>query len=218
VSLGPTALARIVPDRFRTIVLGGTAPPANLPANAVITYGLTETGSGVVYDGRPLDGVEVRLDDEVVHIRGPVLMSGYRLRPDLTADALVDGWFRTQDVGSFDSTGRLHVHGRVDDIVVTGGENVVLTAVEHALAAHPLVRDAAVVAVPDDEWGQRVVAVVVTDSAASSSELRDWVKERLGRASAPRDVLVVDRIPLLASGKPDRAAIRASAQAGRDSG
>jgi O-succinylbenzoic acid--CoA ligase len=230
VSLVPTQLRRLLDagvdlGRFRAILLGGAAAPpvlldraAAAGAHVVTTYGMSETCGGCVYDGLPLDGVEVRLDDGRVDIRGPVLMSGYRLRPDLTEAALADGWFRTHDVGSFDDSGRLTVHGRSDDVVVTGGENVVVTAIEHVLVAHPRVREAAVVGVPDDEWGQRVVAVVVVDEATPAAELRDWVKDRLGRASAPRGVVVVDRLPLLPSGKPDRVAIRATAQAGRDSG
>ncbi len=103
------------------IVLGGSSPPAGLPANVVTTYGLTETGSGVVYDGVPLDGVEVRIEpDGEVHLRGPMLLRAYR---DGRPATLAGGWFPTGDVGSWND-GRLVVHGRRGDMIVTGGENV----------------------------------------------------------------------------------------------
>ncbi len=109
VSLVATALRRIDPRSFRTIVLGGAAPPAKLPPNVVTTYGMTETGSGVVYDGRPLDGVDVRIDaDHQILLRGPMLLRGYR---DGT-DPLIDGWFPTGDLGRWLPDGRLHVDGR----------------------------------------------------------------------------------------------------------
>lgn len=221
VSLVPTQLHRLLDagvdlGRFRAILLGGAAAPPSLLARAnnagahvVTTYGMSETSGGCVYDGVPLDGVEVAIGEQGrVLLRGDVLMSRYRLRPDLTADVLRDGWLATNDVGSIDATGRLAVHGRLDDVVVTGGENVVVTDVAARLVEHPEVVDAVVVGVPDEEWGSRLVAVVVAaDAAPSIDELRDWCRDALGSAAAPRKLIVVDALPRLASGKPDRVAI-----------
>jgi O-succinylbenzoic acid--CoA ligase len=174
---------------------------------------MSETSGGCVYDGVPLDGVTVRLgDDGRVMLSGPVLMSRYRLAPELTEQTLVDGWLLTNDLGAFDDDGRLVVRGRVDDVVITGGENVVTTEVAARLVAHPGITDAEVVGVPDPEWGQRLVAVVVSAPSSippSLEELRAWCRETMPAAAAPREVVVVDGLPRLATGKPDRLAISA---------
>ena len=105
-SLVATALGRIDASLFRTIVLGGAASPPDRPANTVTTYGMTETGSGVVYDGVPLDGVDVRIDgDGEIRLRGPMLLRAYRDG----RDPLIDGWLVTGDVGRWLPDGRLHV-------------------------------------------------------------------------------------------------------------
>ena len=132
VSLVPTALRRIDPSLFRVIVLGGAAPPEALPPNVVTTYGMTETGSGVVYDGVPLDGVEVAVDDEdgSIMLRGPMLLRCYRDGSDPKHSG---GWLTTGDVGALDADGRLVVHGRRDDLIITGGENVWPDPVERVL-------------------------------------------------------------------------------------
>ena len=141
VSLVATALRRIDPRAFRTIVLGGSSPPAGLPANVVTTYGLTETGSGVVYDGSPLEGVDVRIDpDGQIHLRGPMLLRCYRDG----STPLVDGWLPTGDLGRWLDDGRLHVEGRAGDLIITGGENVWPEPIEAVLRAHPDVADVAV--------------------------------------------------------------------------
>jgi len=228
-SLVPTQLARAleVPAaaaalaRLDAVLLGGAAAPAPLLARAagtgvrvMRTYGSTETSGGCVYDGAPLGGVEVALDDDGrVLLTGPVLATGYRGRPDLTAEAFVqrDGrrWYATSDLGALDADGRLSVLGRLDDVVVTGGRKVAPLAVERVLAGLPGVADALVVGVPDPEWGQRVVALVVPATGAAVpplDALRAAVRERLGAASAPRDVLAVEAVPVRGIGKPDRRA------------
>jgi O-succinylbenzoic acid--CoA ligase len=218
-SLVPTQLASLLDagvdlGRFRVILLGGAAAPLDLleraravDAKVVTTYGMSETSGGCVYDGRPLDGVEVRtLDDGRLAIRGPMLMSGYRLRPDLTAEVLVDGWLVTNDLGMQADDGRVVVAGRVDDVIITGGENVVAGQVAEVVVRHPAVREAAVVGVPDDRWGQRVVAVVVGE--ISLEDLREWCAMSLPRAALPREVIAVEELPKLASGKLDRLEVR----------
>lgn len=203
-SLVPTALRRIDPGRFRRILVGGQAPPADRPVNVVATYGMTETGSGVVYDGVALDGVELRIEpDGEIHVRAPMLLRAYR---DGTDPKLPDGWFPTGDLGEL-RDGQLTVHGRRGDLIITGGENVWPTAVERALASHPAVGEVAVVGRPDAEWGQRVVAVVVPrDPAAPPSlgELRAWAKEALPAYAAPTVLEVVRALPRTASGKVRR--------------
>jgi o-succinylbenzoate---CoA ligase len=225
-ALVPTQLRRFLdtdPDALRSldaVLVGGAATDAALLARAraegvgvVTSYGMTETAGGCVYDGHPLDGVTVRIG-EGVELAGPTLALGYRLDPAATADSFVDGWFRTRDAGSLDD-GRVTVHGRLDDVVISGGANVAPAAVEAALREHPDVADAVVFGHPDPEWGQRVVAAVVPAPGAAPSleTLRPWVADRLGVPAAPRTLQVVDAFPLLHTGKPDR---RALAEAVRD--
>jgi O-succinylbenzoic acid--CoA ligase len=212
-SFVPTALRRLAGDAalFRTILLGGSAPPPVLPANVVATYGMTETGSGVVYDGWALDGVELRiaLDGEVL-VRGPMLLRAYRDGSD-PRDA--DGWLHTRDAGQLDAEGRLSLNGRLSDLVITGGENVWPALVERILLRHQGVADVAVGGREDPEWGERVVAVVVAAPGAGSppalEELRELVKGELGPWAAPRELLLVGELPRLAGGKLRRDAVKA---------
>ncbi len=195
VSLVPTQLRRLLDagarvSSFRAILLGGAAIPASLLAAAraagarvITTYGMSETCGGCVYDGLPLAGVAVRAGPGGrIQLSGPVLFSGYRGRPDLTAAVLAGGWFTTSDVGSVEGTGRLTVRGRADEMINTGGEKVAPGEVAAALEACPEVAEAAVTGVPDPEWGERVTAVVVpADPAAppTLAALRAAVRQRL---------------------------------------
>ena len=203
VSLVATALRRIDPSIFRCIVLGGSRPPADRPSNTVTTYGMTETGSGVVYDGVPLDGVEVRIDgDAEVWLRGPMLLRGYR---DGTRPFDADGWLPTGDLGRWLDDGRLHVDGRRGDLIITGGENVWPETVEAVLSTHPAVAEAMVRGIADDEWGQVVEAVIVPSGAAPTlDEIRAFVKDTQPAFMAPRSIRIVDALPRTALGKLQR--------------
>ncbi len=203
VSLVATALRRIDPRPFRTILLGGSAPPSDRPANVVTTYGMTETGSGVVYDGRSIDGVDVRLaDDGEVLLRGPMLLRAYRDG----GDPFVDGWLPTGDLGRWLADGRLHVDGRRGDLVITGGENVWPEPVESVLRGVPGVADVAVAGLPDEEWGQVLTAFVVAAGSGppSLATLRDAVKATMPAHCAPRRLVLVDAVPRTALGKVRR--------------
>lgn len=205
VSLVPTTLARVGADPFHTVVLGGSAPPDALPANVVTTYGLTETGSGVVYDGLPLEGVQLAIaPDSQILLKGPMLLRAYR---DGTTPFTDDGWFPTGDAGHLDPTGRLTVDGRLSDLIVTGGENVWPEAVEAILRRHPAVADVAVAGRPDAEWGEEVVAwVIPADVSAPPTleELRDRVRVALAGYAAPRRLVLTDAFPRTAIGKVQR--------------
>src|SRR4051812_38782711 len=204
-SLVPTQLVRLLDDpggnalgRFAAVLLGGARLDPRLRVRAeaagarvVTTYGMSETCGGCVYDGVPLDGVEVRVGgDGRIRLGGPVLFDGYADRPDLTAQVVEDGWFVTADLGRVTGDGRLEVLGRVDDVVVSGGVNVATGTVAARLREHPAVQDAEVVGVPDDEWGQAVVAVVRGDLPLADA--RDWVAAEHPRSWAPRHVVHVD--------------------------
>jgi len=235
-SLVPTQLHRLLDDgaerdalaRLHTVLLGGGPVPPALRRRAeqagvhvVATYGASETAGGCVYDGLPLDGVAVALGaDGRVRLGGPTVFDGYDGDPALTAETLVDGWYLTGDAGRLDEDGRLQVLGRLDDVVVSGGVNVPLPAVAARLADHPAVGQAEAVGVEDEEWGTRVVAVVVPAAgdgprparAPSTEDLRDWVAEVHPRSWAPRDVVRVGALPLLRNGKVDREALRVLAR------
>ncbi|MCL8023818.1 AMP-binding protein [Nocardioides bruguierae] len=214
---------------FHTVLLGGGPVDAALRERAaaagvrvVATYGSAETSGGCVYDGRPLDGTRVRVDDDGrVLLAGTTLFAGYEGEPgrvdrDLTDAAVVDGWFRTSDAGRITEHGRLQVLGRLDDVVVTGGLNVPAPAVAAALRATPGVAQAEVVGVPDEEWGNVLVALVVpadADAPPPLETLRDAVAETRPRAWAPRRLVLLEELPLLANGKPDRLALQALAAA-----
>jgi O-succinylbenzoic acid--CoA ligase len=224
VSLVPTQLRRLLDSgaplaAFKAILLGGAAAPAGLLAEAraagarvITTYGMSETCGGCVYDGMPLAGVSVDIsDDGRIRVAGPVLFSGYRLRPDLTAAALDGGSFMTSDLGLIGTDGTLAVRGRADGLINTGGEKVVAAEVEAVLASCGGVREAVVVGVPDAEWGERVAVVVVAADPAAPpalASLRAHVRGRLPAYAAPQTLLLVPEIPLLPSGKPDRQALR----------
>ncbi|MGA3353178.1 MAG: AMP-binding protein [Acidimicrobiales bacterium] len=216
VSLVPAALSALGPEAaamFRVIVLGGQAAPDMRPANTVATYGMTETGSGVVYDGLALDGVEVRVDSGEVQLRCPMLLRCYR---DGTDPKTADGWFPTGDAGALDEAGQLQILGRRDDVVISGGENIWPAQVEAVLRAHPGVADVAVGGVPDPLWGTRLVAYVVASPPGEAvgaadllAELRELVKELLAPYAAPRELVVVAKLPRSAIGKVDRAGLAA---------
>lgn len=234
-SLVPTQLVRLLDDsagtaalhRFDAVLVGGAATAGSLLDRAreagvrvVTTYGMTETCGGCVYDGHPLDGVDVRLDEAGrVWLTGPVLAVGYRGRADLDAETFTvdaDGrrWLRTGDLGRL-ADGVLTVTGRADDVLVTGGVNVAPGPVEDLLTRLPGIREACVVGVPDAEWGQAVVAVLVVgpDGPPPLADLRRHVADRLGAAAAPRRIVVVPALPLRGPGKPDRRAAAALAAA-----
>ena len=225
-----------------TILLGGAAPPPGLVAGAraagarvVTTYGMSETCGGCVYDGLPLDGVRLRIaaggpppdarpatgGDRAapgatgrIGIAGPVLLAGY-WPPGSRAATDDEGWFWTSDLGRLDSSGRLTVRGRADDVINTGGEKVIPGEVEAVLGTIRGVRDVVVIGVPDSEWGEVVTAVVVPADPAQPPDLarlRDAARGSLPGYAAPRRLLVVADIPVLPSGKPDRRALRRESQ------
>jgi O-succinylbenzoic acid--CoA ligase len=232
VSLVPTQLARLLnsnvapPPQLRAVILGGGPIPATLVAAATAagwpvlpSYGLSETASGVVVGGRPMPGVNVRIaypdgaatepgaavagEGEIV-VRGPMVFDGYEGDANLTAAALDrDGWLHTGDLGRIDADGLLHVVGRRDEMIVSGGENVAPAEVEAVLATHPAIADVAVTGVPDEEWGSAPVALVVYRPGTSTTDddLRVFGRERLASFKVPRRFVAVTDLPRSANGK-----------------
>jgi O-succinylbenzoic acid--CoA ligase len=226
-SLVPAQLSRLlesddaleVATRFDRILVGGQAIPQHLAVRALEaglaltrTYGSSETSGGCLWDGEPIGNTRVRIRGGRVELAGSVLAEGYLGDPDRTAAAFVESdgmrWYRTDDAGEF-VDGVLRITGRVDDVIVSGGVKVSLGAVEAAVRAVPGLEGAVVVAGGHDEWGQ--VAVVASTVAVPLHVVRAAVAERLGREAAPDRILLLDAMPTLATGKPDRLRIAALA-------
>ncbi|MGC4176090.1 AMP-binding enzyme [Demequina sp.] len=203
---GRTALAS-----FDAVLVGGAPlPPLDLDANLISTYGATETCGGCVYDGVPLDGVDVAVVDGVVRVAGPTLAQGYADGDDSAFVTEGDErWWVTPDIGTWDGS-MLEVHGRVDDAINTGGFKAHPARLERALDALPYVSRAAVAGVADPEWGERVTAWVVPASGMPSlKEVREDLKPLLTHLyDLPRELRIVEELPLTEGGKIDRRAMR----------
>ena len=225
-ALVPAQLARLLDEegalaalrRFDRILLGGQAAPRALLERAeelglsvTRTYGSSETSGGCVYDGSPIGTAEVRVTDGQVELAGPMLAEGYLGDPARTDAAFhTDGprrWYRTGDSGML-ADGVLSVTGRLDDVIVSGGVKVALGELELLVRRATPLHDAVVLPATDERWGE--VPVVVSTVSMPLAELRALVANELGPAAAPAGIVVVDSIPLLASGKPDRVSLRSA--------
>jgi len=206
VSLVPTTMQRIDPSVFNTILLGGAAAPPNLPHNVVTTYGMTETFGGIAYNGKPLDGVAVRTLNENLQLKSPSLFRTYRGH---IADQPIGDWYDTGDKGEF-ANNLIRVFGRRDDMIITGGENVWPNVVEKAVATFPGVEQVVVGGINDEQWGQRVVAWIVSsrDVAPTLESIRQHVKTQLPSFCAPTELRVVKEIPMTSLGKVDTQKLR----------
>lgn len=229
-SLVPTMLHQVLaalgkgraPPSLRCVLLGGAPAPEALLAEALaagfpmaLTYGLTEASSQVATAepdlvlrkpgtvGAPLPGVEVSVAEE-----GELLVRGPTVAPGL-ADG--DGWLRTGDLARMDGDGHLWIVGRASDRIISGGVKVDPAEVEAVLSGHPGVLEAAVVGLPDPEWGERVVAAVVSvhGRGPSEAELGEKVRAALSAAKWPRAWRFVEALPRNATGKVDREGVRA---------
>ena len=200
------------------VLIGGGPMPSGVRERAlaagvpvVRTYGMSETAGGCVYEGVPLNGVRVRIDDGRVVLGGATVAKGYR-NPVVPNPFTEPGWFRTDDLGAVDDSGVLTLHGRIDDAISTGGLTVSPQLVETALASHPAIAECAAFGVADERFGQRVVAAVVVTpgyEAPTLAELRSRVSSALDATAAPQEVHVVGELPRLGIGKVDRRALAA---------
>ncbi|MXP20276.1 o-succinylbenzoate--CoA ligase [Gordonia sp. HNM0687] len=228
-SLVPTQLIKVLDNPRATtalaaadaLLVGGAATPVPLLRRAVDagvpiirTYGMSETAGGCVYDGVPLNGVTIRIDDPNpdgvgrVVLGGPMVAHGYRNRPEHPAFA-EPGWFRTDDLGRVDDQGVLSIVGRADEAISTGGLTVVPQVVEAVILDDPAVRECAVVGLPDERLGEKVVAFVVAAETIDPQRIRGMVTDRLDRYAAPREVIEIDELPTRGPGKVNRRALRA---------
>lgn len=189
---------------YRRVLLGGARPPSQLPANVVTTWGMTETGSGVVYDGIALDGVELSTLNGELLVRSPTLLRTYRERPVtfVTGPDGTQGWFPTGDAGEV-RDGVVSVRGRLSTVINSGGEKIWPDDLEALFLSVPGVHDVAVVGEDDSEWGERVVVLVVADTSTDEllDDFRAVANERIGPWAKPKSVRSVTSIPRTDNGK-----------------
>jgi acyl-CoA synthetase (AMP-forming)/AMP-acid ligase II len=218
-----TAVRHLGPVLVQVFAQGEVAMTATyLPQNEHVLDG-GEAEARLASAGRPRSCVELRVVDEdgrdlpvgergEILVRGPVVMRGYWNRPEETAEALRDGWLHTGDVGAFDDHGYLYVLDRMKDMVISGGNNVYAREVEEVLLRHPAVDAVAVIGLPDRDWGERVVAVVVAAAGSDVDEgaLVDHCRANLAAYKKPREVYFVDELPVSAYGKVLKRELRAS--------
>lgn len=232
-SLVPTQLGRLLEatssdDRlnavmtsFDRILVGGQAVPAELVERAMEagyritkTYGSSETAGGCVWDGYPIGDTEVRILDGQVALSGPMLAEGYLGDDERTAQSfvVVEGkrWYRSDDRGTIDDSGKLTITGRVDDVIVSGGIKVSLRDIEAVVQQMVEGGEVSVVGIPDEKWGER--PVVISTVPLDRETVRAVVKEQLGAAAQPSRVLHLESIPRLSSGKLDRVTLTAIAK------
>jgi O-succinylbenzoic acid--CoA ligase len=167
---------------------------------------MTENFGVIVYNWTPLDVVEVRVLDEQIEVRSASLFRAYRMS---NTNHSTDGWYRTGDNGTF-TNGVLQVFGRSDDMIITGGENVWPSAVEGIISTIPGIERVVVSGIDDAQWGQRVVAWIVTRNAATPSleDVRQHVKQQLPSFCAPAEIRVVREIPTTSLGKVNMQALK----------
>jgi O-succinylbenzoic acid--CoA ligase len=173
-----------------------------MPDNVIATWGMTETGSGVVYNGRPLRDVEVASIEGQICVKSPTLFRSYRdgPRPRILGPDSTEDWFPTGDAGEV-VDGLVRVRGRLGYVINTGGEKLWPEDLEAVLAALPGIDDVAITSEDDDEWGQRVLALVVSDDTNLDQEIRSVASERIGPWAKPKDIRYVTSIPRTPNGK-----------------
>ena len=203
VSLVPTALRRIDASLFHQILLGGQAAPPQLPSNVTVTYGSTETGGGIAYDGHALPGVSLRIVEGEIQVQSPSLFVRYIGDQD---SRIVNGWFRTGDAGQIVND-RLEITGRLSDMIISGGENIWPQRLEQLLRGLAHVEDVAVIGVEDPEWGQAVEVYLETTSALSRDTVRGLVIDHLPHYYVPKKIHCVTKFPRTTIGKVDKAAL-----------
>jgi acyl-CoA synthetase (AMP-forming)/AMP-acid ligase II len=233
------------PRTLRHVIVSGECFPADLKHRAVAAlgpclldcYGCTELGPLTLQPadrllerpdscGRPFPGVEIAAFDGaarlpagrsgLLRVRTPLAFDGYLDAGTGRPDGAGQGWATVGDIGHVDANGYVHLTGRADDLIISGGVNIHPAEVEAVLAEHPAVRRCAVLGVPDPDWGEVVCAVVVAPAALTLDELRRWLRGRLADDRRPRRLVRVDELPTTATDKVSRRALRAlvSAPAG----
>ena len=223
ISIVPTQLYRALreKDKFfdqllhaKKVLIGGAALPQQLldqgratGISLVTSYGMTEMCGGCVYDGKPLPGVDIKIGNTGrIALRGPMRAEGYFGNATATTEVFVDDWFITSDAGEISESGQLFVHGRIDDVIISGGEKISPTAVADVLRSHYPNTELYLIGVPDEEWGQALRCVMITSDESKRidlGEIRGIVGATFGKVAAPRSLLLLSATPIKSNGKLD---------------
>lgn len=194
----------------QAVLVGGATLPDSMKRaakeagiNVIQTYGMSETGGGCVYNGTPLDGVEIRTVNGVIQVKGPTLATTYLNDEEKWRESFDDGWLITNDLGEFEND-QLTVFGRVDDVIISGGVNVSLNAVEETLKTKFVNADFAAFALPDSEWGSALHIAIADGAGISNEEITLLLEQTLGAAAKPKGLHRLSSLPLIGVGKVDR--------------
>ncbi len=205
ISIVTSAAHKIDPKGFKVVLLGAQAPPKDIPENFLVTYGMTETGSGVVYNNFSLPSVQVTISEEnEILIDAPMLARSYRDGEPIRSP---DGRFRTGDIGKVSRDGRVTVQGRASDMINSGGEKLFPFPIEESIKRHPSVKEVVVFGKPDSQWGEVVAAALVIKrdaTAPSKQEIRELVTAEVAPWAYPKEIYIVDEIPKTPLGKVQR--------------
>ncbi len=214
VSVVTRLLNQIDASSFKAILLGGGTVPPDLPNNVIATYGMTETGSGIYYKDRLIDKAELKIVDEQIFVRGPMLLRGYRHLDAVEDPRDEDNWFATGDSGKL-TDGKLDVFGRSKFVIRSGGEDIWPEQLEEQLETHPNILKAGVIGVASNEWGQKAVAYLTAAKGApqtSSDEIKELISSNLPAWYMPKEIIWTDNMPMTNSGKINRSALRELSQ------
>lgn len=224
ISIVPTQLHRALRDNdefldelrgAKAVLIGGAQVSRALldrgsaaGITLVTSYGMTEMCGGCVFDGKALPGVQVRiLESGRIALSGPMRATGYLVDGKLSgADVFVDEWFMSNDRGSIDIDGTLQIEGRIDDVIISGGEKIATNAVENFLRSRFPELEIYAMGIPDEQWGQALRIVMTKDAGRPSlslGELRSLIAESIGRVAAPRSLLLLSEMPTKSNGKID---------------
>jgi o-succinylbenzoate---CoA ligase len=197
----------------KAVLVGGAALPVSISAaaakhgiNVITTYGMTETCGGCVYNGTPLNGVEISTEDGVIRIKGSTLAHSYLNDAQAWEESFKDGWFVTNDLGTFED-GKLKVFGRSDDVIISGGEKISLNAIENALHANFPDNEFAAFSVPDPEWGNALHIAIAGELPISAHEISTYLEHQLGVVAKPKGFLILSALPMIGVGKVDLKAL-----------
>lgn len=229
ISIVPTQLHRALerPDGFldqlrnaKKVLIGGAAVPEKLVTRGqesgiqlVTSYGMTEMSGGCIYNGKALPGVAIKIDSaRRISLKGPMRALGYLNNSDANRESFVNEWFITSDYGSINESGELHIEGRVDDVIISGGEKISTSKVSQILQERFPKCEIHVIGIPDSEWGVALRVVIANREFArinsntqriSLQEVRNIVGAALGKVAAPRSLLLLSEMPLKSNGKAD---------------
>lgn len=201
----------------QAVLVGGAAlsdsiqkSAADAGINIVTTYGMTETCGGCVYNATPISGVTVDTSDGTIKIKGSTIAYTYLNDEQAWRDSFIDGWFVTRDIGTF-VDGKLTVEGRIDDVIISGGKKISLSAVESALQEAYKENEFAAFSILDAEWGNALHIAIAGEHPISTHEISSYLEKTFGVVAKPKGFLILSALPMIGVGKVDQKALAQAA-------